>query len=103
MTHTIKVNQILSSTWGSDQTNANFYQVTKVTKTMVYLQELAVDSFSDGDQTMTSTAVPNMNKPIGDVFRRLVNDIGLGEFVMINSYQSAKVWSGEPIQTSQYA
>lgn len=44
-THTLKKGDILVASWGYDQTNVNFFQVTKlVGKTMVAIREIAAKS-----------------------------------------------------------
>jgi hypothetical protein len=99
--HLFRKGDILESTWGYNQTNANFYQVVRTTKAMVVLQEIGKKTEDTGN--MTGTAMPDPEKKIGKEIRRKVQGYEGREFVMIEgSYQSASKWDGKPVHTSSY-
>jgi len=96
---TLKEGAILYSSWGYEQTNIDFYQVTKVIGSRsVEIRELA--------QERTPTAWEQgetMPKPgvfIGEPMRKLVRDQNT---ININSYASAWMWEGKPKHFTSYA
>lgn len=66
--HSLKVGDVVYSSWGWEQTNIDFYVVTRViSKTMVELTSCADHRTYTSD--MTGTCVPNTEKLTGDVLR----------------------------------
>ena len=100
--HSITVGTILSHSWGYDQTNVDFYVVTRTTKTMIEFIAIAKDVEYTG--TATDYATPRMvgGTPVTigtDTNRRKVNDYGNGPSVRLQSYAGAGnlyPWSGKP-------
>lgn len=69
--HSLKVGDILHTSWGYDQTNVEFFQVTAlVGKAMVEIRELAQESEETG--FMTGQCVPVANKFCGEPLRKRV-------------------------------
>jgi len=99
-TATIEPGTIFKSSWGYDQTNIDFYKVTKKTATSVYLQKV-------GSQVVEVTGwahqnvIPDPAVEIGQPFRRKVQAYPLGTYVSINSCASASLWDGNPSAQSQ--
>jgi len=97
--HTFIVGDILSSSWGYEQTNVTFYQVTRVTKSSVELGTLKSVEDYDG-QAMVGTKVPcpgefaNANR-----FVKRVSNYG----VKLSSHEYARLWDGKPQRFSTYA
>ena len=100
--HSITVGSILSRSWGYEQTNVDFYVVTRATKTMITFAPIAKDVEYTG--TATDYATPQIvgGTPViigSDTMRRKVNNYGNGPSVSIANYAgagSASPWSGKP-------
>jgi hypothetical protein len=69
--HTLKVGEILRSSWGWEQTNVQYYQVVGVTRNSVALCEVAQNTMETGFMCGECTPVPNQF--IGKVFNRKVS------------------------------
>lgn len=95
----MKVNDILISKWGYEQTNLNFYKVIKATNSMVTLQELDIIEFNDED--MAGWEMP-IDKVKGQPFRRKIHTYNSEELVYINSYSIAKVWNKKKQRYTSY-
>ena len=98
----LKVGDVLTSSWGYDQTNVDFYQVIKTTKTMVTLQQIEGTVVSSSDHR--NKVMPVLNKPLAywnnepeKPVRRKINSCRDGEiYVKISSCQYARLWNGQP-------
>lgn len=111
----VKVADIFVSSWGYDQTRNYFYQVTKITKKMVYVKRI-------GKSTLETTGWNWKVTGIKDAFEREL-DHETGEMVDVeakrylvkmstwrgekatpyldmSSYESAYLWDGEPCHDS---
>lgn len=66
----MKVNDILVSKWGYEQTNVDFYKILKVTKATVIVQKL--EKLEKNDNNMSGLAKP-INKVKGQPFRRKIH------------------------------
>jgi len=93
--HGFQEDDILVSSWGYDQTNVNFYQVTKVIGATIILQEISsklVRSSPPQDYV-----VPIKDHFVGRPIRKIPSGRG-GEkgYVRINSVQYAYPWNGKP-------
>ena len=93
--------------WGYEQTNINFFRVTKIdakpSGTWVTFEELQSRTHTYDDGTMTGFKVP------GDVLakvplrRRKVRDWSGGpSFLVFRGYGSASLWDGKPLRFSSY-
>lgn len=98
--HGIEVGTILYSSWGYDQTNVNFYMVTKILgSSTVELEEIGKTFVSEerGVSYVTADKSWRSRKPMK---RRISAD---GSFRIGSSYSASK-WDGKPkYQTSAYA
>lgn len=93
--HGLKVGDILYSSWGYDQTNINFYQVTEVRGKEVVIREIASKLLSsDGYGSDKVTAVPNHF--IGPELRRRPQGSAGHMYVKIDGSQSGWLWDGKP-------
>lgn len=105
-----KVGEILISTWGYEQTNVDFYQVTKVTGRMITIREIAHktvpgSTYSHGMacEVVASPGVflegkPEIKKLVG------VSQYKPSEYsVKLTSYSWATLWNGESAYMSWYA
>ena len=97
---TLKVGDILNTSWGYDQTNVEFFQVTAIVGArMVELREVAADSVTTGFMSGNKTA--RKDQFVGnDPLRRLVK---YGNAVKIDECRSAWLWDGRPLSWSSYA
>lgn len=98
--HTLKIGSILVSSWGYEQTNVDFYEVTELHgKSTVTIRQIAAQSTKEtGWASDMVVAVPG--KYIGEPERKRVS----GENrIHIASYSSAGVWDGRALHRSWYA
>jgi hypothetical protein len=73
--HNLKVGDVLHGSWGYDQTNPEYWQVTKlIGKRMVEISELCLESEETG--FMSGQCVPLPGKFTGKVKRSVVNESG---------------------------
>jgi hypothetical protein len=94
----LDVGSILVASWGYDQTNLNWYQVTaKIGARTVELRPIAAESQDSG--AMSGTASATKDAFTGEAFRRLVN----GDGVRIDDCRRAYLWDGRPRYWSSYA
>ncbi len=56
---TVKVGDLFCMSWGYDQTNVNFYQVTRMTPKGVYVREIGAKKVPGSDGFMSERLVPN--------------------------------------------
>lgn len=88
----LKVGDVLFSSWGCDQTNVDFYQVTEtIGKRTVVIQPIKGSIVDSNGHTDFVSAVKDsfIEKPM----KKLVKD---GNTVRLNSYSSAWIWDGRP-------
>ncbi len=99
-----KVGSILSSSWGYDQTNVDFYKVVKRTKKSLWLIEIGSSSVEGSEGFMSDKVVPNPEAETGEVFmKRIYIANGEEQSVAIKSYASATLYEGTPKYRSWYA
>ncbi len=68
----LEVGDVLVASWGYEQTNVDYYLVTKlVGKRSVQLIEIGAKIVDSGD--MTGKCVPDLDKKIGEPFTKLVS------------------------------
>lgn len=94
----MKVNDILVSKWGYEQTNVNFYKVIKVTKTMATIQELDIIELRED---MTGWEMP-IDKVKGQPFRRKIHTLNDEEFIYIEKYSRARKWNKKKQRYTSY-
>ena len=94
----VEVGHILVSSWGNEQTNVDFYKVTKlIGSTMVEIVEIG-QMMAQADTSMSEHVVPNPDAVLGAPMRkRCVKGV-----VSIESYTSARIWDGRPVYQSHY-
>ncbi len=98
----IKVGTIFRSSWGYDQTNIDFYEVTRVMKASVEIRKIA------GQQTTgdgwTGKVVPKPGEFIGEpMTKRLKNTYDGNPCIRIESYAHAYLWNGKAEAFTAYA
>ncbi len=98
--HSLKVGDVLYTSWGYEQTNVEFYEVLAVRGCVVDLRELAKDvtEYSHG---MQGRCVPKPGQYVGGVYKskRPNGD----NAVRFNSFCYGRPWDGTPKSWSSYA
>ena len=95
--HSLQVGDILSASWGYEQTNIDFYQVTAVTAKTVKIRELMQARSETG--WCQGTCVPVKDKFKGDETSHRSNNTNS---VRVRSYASASKWDGKPENWTAY-
>jgi len=96
--HTLKVGDVLNTSWGYDQTNVDFYEVVAVSGVMVTLREIAATVTETG--FMCGETVPEPGQFVGEPIRRRASSTN---HVRIHASASASPWNGRPHSISWYA
>ena len=103
----MKLNDILYSSWGYDQTNVDFYQVIKVSGSFVTVIEIQSKQTLTGDMNGTTVPVDPIT-PVKDakpMRRKLIDSYrekGTKD-IRLTPYSFAQVWDGRPKQFSCWA
>lgn len=100
--HSLAVGDVLRSSWGYDQTNVDFYEVTKVIGKQVEIRSIGKEYKETG--FMCGQSIPAPGKFTGDAFRCLV---GQGNSVKVSSCAHAskiepKTLGGAKVYDSSY-
>jgi hypothetical protein len=90
--HTLKVGDVLRSSWGYDQTNIDYYQVVEVCGKHVVIREIAQES--EVTAWEQGKCVPKVGAFIGEPMRKLVQE---GDAVRIASYACAYKIDGREV------
>lgn len=101
--HTYKVGDILTSSWGYDQTNIDFYQVKEVKGAFVIFQEIAQKRTYDTQDTGSTMPVKDAFLTNAPELRKKVTGGNGYEYVNLSSYSSASKWDGKPKHWTAYA
>ena len=96
-----KVGDILYSMWGYEQTNVDFYQVTKIKGQMIVVRE--IESKKTLTTDMTGDTMPVRNVFIGEELTKRIQADGEGYCVSITSYANAYKWDGKAKHFTAYA
>lgn len=92
----LRVGDILYSSWGWEQTNIDFYQVVAIRGSAVDLRQLDQRTTEDG--YMCGTTVP-----LPDVFKGKTHTHRLSKnYIRIDSCRTAWKWDGQPLRCSWY-
>jgi hypothetical protein len=93
--HSLKVGDILDATWGYDQTNVTFYEVTKlIGSTMVTVRELNATLDWDGGPTAYSMPVPGSYNKEKEMRLKATSE----NAVKPDSFRYATPWNGKRVQ-----
>lgn len=99
--HTLKVGDILYSSWGYEQTNVDFYQVTKLKgKNTIEMRQIQ-KSFDHGQYSDYVTPIKDSfctPRFEGDTWKTetLTKRVSGNNIVSLNSFSSAWKWDGKP-------
>ena len=103
----IKVGDILEDSWGYEQTNVEFYKVTKIiSPCKIEIVEVGHTQL-DAVSSMSCHVVPDVNREIGERIEKMVSQDSWekqdGRYhVRINSSVSLTPWNGQPCYCSWY-
>lgn len=99
-TPTIKAGDVLSASWGYDQTNVEFYLVLEVKGHTAQIQELGHLTVEGSEGFMSCKVMPNLEARVGEVLKKR---ICYGDKIKINESVRLYPWSGKPNYCSWYA
>lgn len=103
--HDLKEGDILYSSWGWEQTNIDFYQVTEVVSDKtVKIREIKAKEVSQGE-FMSGRKVALRGEFVGDskeMTKRVQCSNGR-PYIRLNSYSWTSPWDGSPMNYSWYA
>lgn len=97
---TVATGTVFVSTWGYDQTNVDFYRVTRATAASVWLEKLG-QTVTEQAGFLAEYVVPT-DTATGEVFRRKAKDYGNGVYVNVSDYAGASEWNGKPVLQTHY-
>ncbi len=90
--HEFNVGDVLYASWGYDQTNIDFYEVTKIlSETMIVIRKISKDVVHEHAQS--EDVMPAKGHFIGPELRKKVSP---NHSVKLTSYSSAYRWDGKP-------
>jgi len=97
--HSLKVDDILYSSWGYEQTNIDFYKVTKVVSNRTVEISPMTSKYSDKPtgNSMAAYVMPDDSKPLGAPMRKIASADNL---IKITSYATAFPWDGRALYSS---
>ncbi len=94
---TVQLGTIFKSVWGYDQTNVDFYEVVKVSGSMVSVRLVCQEIVSTPDRISNRT-IPVAGKYYEDeILRKRIQSNKFNDcYIKINSYSWANLWDGKP-------
>jgi len=102
----MKVNDILVSCWGYEQTNVNFYKVVAVTAKSVKVVGVG-QKIVKRETGLSDYVIPDLNA--GNDYARMENKMKKvkltkdgREFISISSFERAYVWSGSSVYQTNW-
>lgn len=100
--HNVEVGAIFYSSWGYEQTNVDFYQVTRViSDRSVEIRKIGQSSTTTGHDTGTCVAVKDAFLPKAEPERKMVAMSGGKPSLTIDGHH-ASLWDGHPTRWSSY-
>lgn len=91
----VAVGDFFVSSWGYDQTNVDFYQVTGTTRTMVKIRAIKKKIVS-GKGGPYEKVVPIANTMYGPEIRKKLKEWSGLPYIKLTSYSNAYKWDGKP-------
>ena len=86
--HSLELGDVLRCSWGYDQTNIDYFQVTKIIgRQMVEYRKIACEAIETA--SMQGESVPSVGEFIGEAKRARVSDYGDRDSVKIYSFANA--------------
>lgn len=100
--HSLVVGDVLESSWGYEQTNVDFYQVTRATPKTVLLRPISAHR-EQGETFGNYHVVPNIGQFTAGPSRYKVHNLDGDPYVMVKSFAIARKWTGEQVHGTDYA
>lgn len=97
--HKLQIGHILVCSWGWEQTNIDYYQVTAL-KGARSVELRKIGKVSDEDAWCQGTCTPRADNFTGEAFTKRVDE---HNGVKLNSYSWARLWEGKPQRWTAYA
>jgi len=98
-----KVDDVLASSWGYDQTNVEFFKVTAVKGSMIEMRQLNAVTVENSPGAMSGKTWPvapfEFHPDFPEVFRKRPSADGV---VKLASYRRCYRWDGKPKSCSWY-
>lgn len=91
---------VFVSSWGYEQTNVDYYEVTRTTDKSIWVRPIRSTVVTTLG-SMSGTVAPVPGDYIGAEFRRRRPERGNG--FSVNSFALARPWDGQPSYSSSYA
>lgn len=95
-----KTGVILYSSWGYEQTNIDFYQITERKKDFVILQKIGAKKSYDDNFNDRGSCVADPSVKIGEPFRKKISKYAS---INLNTYSWCGLWDGRSLGWSSYA
>lgn len=101
--HGFEVGHVLYASWGYEQTNIDFFQVTRIIGAhLVEVRAVTQIAADTGNEPwMTGKVIPQPDGFTGEPLRRRVN--GRSKSIRIDKVRTAFVWDGRPVNWTGYA
>jgi len=97
------IGDILDYTWGYEQTNVEFYQVTAVNGKTVTLTPISHETHGDpGYSSMAGNATPIKDKFCGTPINKRMQGLD-GKTIVSFEFGIGYLWNGKPVYESWYA
>lgn len=91
--HSLRVGQVLSCSWGYDQTNVDWYEVTRIIgKRYVEIREIGAVAVGEQGGPQERVA-PHVGHYIGEPMKKAAS---ADNSIRMTSYSWAHLWNGEP-------
>lgn len=94
--HNLQVGDLMLASWGWEQTNIEYFQVTKLVSKS-FIEVTPIGQTKTYDSSMSGDCLPLLGIFIGEPIKRKVSMIGGKPYIKLDSYKSAHF--EEPIQT----
>lgn len=100
--HDIKVGDVFVYSWGYDQTNIEFYQVTATNKKTVTIRKIKSADVENNYMMMTGKSTAVLDSFVGEPMRKTPY-LSNGVWRLNMPYGGCSPWDGEPQRYSYYA
>lgn len=101
--HNIKVGEIVYNSWGYDQTNIDFYQVTATTAKTITLRAIQSKTTEFNNMQLYGKKTAIKDCFTSDKNIKKTPHLCSGKWYVNFEYGAGRLWDGEPIDYSCYA
>jgi hypothetical protein len=97
--HGLQLGDVLVSTWGYDQTNVDYYEVTRVMERAIEIRPIRAECV---DPSLTTEGLfPVAGSYTGEPMRKIPHVYDGRAYVTIESYAVASKWEGRPMHATR--